>query len=108
VVATAPESAGVLRRYWAVQCQAKAMPKPPASLRPSVATNNTVKLPAALQKRVAKAMTVEGFTVWAEFCRVALTEKCHSIEDRLRDRDPVEFQRRYQEPVPARPKANGK
>jgi hypothetical protein len=73
------------------------MPKVPPSKRSSVATNNTVKLPAALQRRVVKAMSVEGFTVWAEFCRVALTEKCHLIEDRLRERDPADFQRRYVE-----------
>jgi hypothetical protein len=68
---------------------------PPARLQ--IAVNNTVKLPAALQRRVIIAMNVEGFTVWSEFCRVALTEKCHLIEDHLRARDPVEFQRRYLE-----------
>lgn len=67
----------------------------PPSLHPLIARNNTVKLPVPLQRRVVEAMSVEGFTVWAEFCRVALTEKCHLIEDRLRARDPVEFQRRY-------------
>lgn len=71
------------------------MSEPTRSTRPSVATNNTVKLPAALQERVLTAMAVEGFTVWAEFCRVALTEKCRAIEDRLRARDPADFQRRY-------------
>jgi hypothetical protein len=71
------------------------MPKiiPPA-VTPSAA-NNTVKLPATLQRRVAEAMRVEGFTVWAEFCRVALTEKCHRVEDHLRSRDPADFQRLY-------------
>jgi hypothetical protein len=73
------------------------MPKSALAKRPRVASNNTVKLPAALQRRVLKAMSVEGFTVWAEFCRVALTEKCHLIEHRLRERDPVEFERRYVE-----------
>jgi hypothetical protein len=59
--------------------------------------NNTVKLPAELQRRVALAMRVEGFSVWSEFCRVALTEKCHAVEDRLRLRDPVEHGRVYEE-----------
>ena len=70
----------------------------PSSRNPAqgrVAINNTVKLPWALQRRVETAMAVEGFTVWSEFCRVALTEKCHLAEDRLRQRDPVEFQRIY-------------
>jgi hypothetical protein len=79
------------------------MPKSSQVKRPAIATNNTVKLPVELQRRVVKAMSVEGFTVWAEFCRVALTEKCHLIEDRLRDRDPTEFQRRYAEPPPNGP-----
>ena len=73
------------------------MPKSPSAVRGAVAINNTVKLPAALQRRVLKAMAVEGFTVWSEFCRVALTEKCHLIEDRLRGRDPAAFQRWYGE-----------
>jgi hypothetical protein len=68
---------------------------PAGPLRMRIAANNTVKLPAALQRRVALAMGVEGFTVWSEFCRVALTEKCHLIEDHLRERDPLEFQKRY-------------
>jgi len=58
-------------------------------------TNNTVKLPLTMQRRVEAAIQVAGFTVWAEFCRVALTEKCHHIEDHLRSRDPLEFQRVY-------------
>lgn len=74
----------------------------PKSLQSAV--NNTVKLPVALQSRVLKAMSVEGFTVWSEFCRVALTEKCHLIEDHLRARDPAEFQKRYQEKSGAREK----
>jgi hypothetical protein len=73
------------------------MSQPAVSVRPPIAANNTVKLPAALQQRVAKAMAAEGFTVWSEFCRVALTEKCHLIEDHLRARDPAEFERRYAE-----------
>ena len=76
------------------------MPKtalPPATKLPA---NNTVKLPATLQRRVENAMQVEGFTVWAEFCRVALTEKCHHSEDHLRARDPAEFQRVYGQVVP--------
>ena len=69
----------------------------PAKATPMVAANNTVKLPTELRLRVAKAMQVEGFMVWSEFCRVALTEKCHVTEDQLRARDPKEFQRMYQE-----------
>ena len=49
--------------------------------------NNTVKLTDALRDRVIKAMAAEGFTVWSEFCRVALTEKCVAIERKLRTRD---------------------
>jgi hypothetical protein len=80
------------------------MPKSSVAKRSRVASNNTVKLPAELQRRVLKAMSVEGFTVWAEFCRVALTEKCHLIEHRLRERDPADFDRRYVEATPARTK----
>jgi hypothetical protein len=71
------------------------MPKSALPSVPKLAANNTVKLPATLQQRVVQAMQVEGFTVWSEFCRVALTEKCHLIEDHLRLRDPGEFQRVY-------------
>lgn len=72
----------------------------PVDSRP--AANNTVKLSTALQHRVTNAMRVEGFTVWSEFCRVALTEKCHGVEDRLRLRDPAEFQRVYSGAPPVR------
>lgn len=71
------------------------MPKPALSPVLKRVANNTVKLPVILQRRVLNAMSVEGFTVWSEFCRVALTDKCHHIEDRLRGRDPGEFQRIY-------------
>ncbi len=74
------------------------MPKPSAPVGPKIAANNTVKLPASLQRRVVAAMAVEGFTVWSEFCRVALTEKCHHTEDGLRARDPLEYQRTYPTP----------
>ena len=57
--------------------------------------NNTVKLTDPLRERVEKAMEVEGFTVWSEFCRVALTEKCMLIERNLRARDPHEHSRVY-------------
>ena len=57
--------------------------------------NNTVKLTDPLRERVQKAMAVEGFTVWSEFCRVALTEKCMLIERNLRARDPHEHSRIY-------------
>lgn len=70
------------------------MPKPakPAAELP---VNNTVKLTENLRSRVTKAMDVGGFSVWSEFCRVALTEKCQAIEANLRERDPAEFARIY-------------
>lgn len=58
--------------------------------------NNTVKLTESLRDRVARAMAIEGFTVWSEFCRVALTEKCVMVERNLRMRDPHEFSRLYE------------
>jgi hypothetical protein len=61
----------------------------------NVPRNNTVKLPDGLRERVAKAMAAEGFTVWSEFCRVALTEKCVAVERNLRSRDPQEHLRLY-------------
>ncbi|HTJ77368.1 MAG TPA: hypothetical protein VL357_00065 [Rariglobus sp.] len=57
----------------------------PETSRPeeqALAINHTVKLPSALQRRIQKAMVTEGFTVWSEFCRVALTEKCQASEAR--------------------------
>lgn len=57
--------------------------------------NNTVKLTEPLRQRVGKAMQVTGFTVWSEFCRVALTEKCQRAERELRERDAGEFTRIY-------------
>jgi hypothetical protein len=61
----------------------------------NVPRNNTVKLPDTLRERIAKAMAAEGFTVWSEFCRVALTEKCVAVERNLRGRDPLEHHRLY-------------
>jgi hypothetical protein len=63
--------------------------------QPAVPRNNTVKLTDALRDRIAKGMSAEGFTVWSEFCRVALTEKCVAIERNLRTRDPQEHARLY-------------
>jgi hypothetical protein len=57
--------------------------------------NNTVKLTDQLRERVVKAMAIEGFTVWSEFCRVALTEKCQTSELKLRQRDPASFTKLY-------------
>jgi hypothetical protein len=82
------------------------MPKPATPSAPKLAANNTVKLSVPLQRRVASAMKIEGFTVWSEFCRVALTEKCHVTEDHLRARDPLEFQRIYPNVSPAVAKIN--
>ena len=52
----------------------------------SIPRNNTVKLSEVLRGRVATAMREEGFSVWSEFCRVALTEKCSASELRLKIR----------------------
>lgn len=73
------------------------MPRPnrrPAN-QSAARRNNTVKLTDALRERITKAMAAEGFTVWSEFCRVALTEKCVLIERNLRARDPQEHARLY-------------
>jgi hypothetical protein len=59
------------------------------------AANNTVKLSAVLRERISKAMEAEGFSVWSEFCRVALTEKCKATEQKLLTKDPSEFLRIY-------------
>lgn len=71
------------------------MPKPSKPAQAELPVNNTVKLTEALRSRVTKAMEVGGFSVWSEFCRVALTEKCQTLEGDLRERDPVEFARIY-------------
>lgn len=71
------------------------MKKPPTSRFDRVIANNTVKLPLAMRGRVANAMLAGGFSVWAEFCRVALTEKCHATENALRLSDPAAFQQIY-------------
>jgi hypothetical protein len=73
------------------------MPRPSRrhTTEANVPRNNTVKLPDTLRERIAKAMAAEGFTVWSEFCRVALTEKCVAVERNLRSRDPVEHLRLY-------------
>jgi hypothetical protein len=70
---------------------------PSHSKRATVALpiNNTVKLTDQLRERVVKAMAIEGFTVWSEFCRVALTEKCQAAELKLRERDPMSFTKIY-------------
>ena len=67
------------------------MTHPRLSRSPDVPSNNTVKLPTVLQGRIARAMVAEGYTVWAEFCRVALTEKCQFTERRLRTTDPTAY-----------------
>ena len=69
----------------------------------NVPVNNTVKLTEPLRVRVAKAMAVEGFTVWSEFCRVSLTEKCAAVESELKTRDPDEYARVYAKPIAAPP-----
>ena len=71
------------------------MPKPSKSASAELPVNNTVKLTESLRTRVSKAMEVGGFSVWSEFCRVALTEKCQTLEGDLRGRDPKEFTRIY-------------
>jgi hypothetical protein len=77
------------------------MPRPARRNQLEVPANNTVKLPDSLRERIAKAMAQEGFTVWSEFCRVALTEKCAAVERNLRSRDPLEFSRIYPKSVSA-------
>jgi hypothetical protein len=57
--------------------------------------NNTVKLYSPLRERVIRAMEAEGFNMWSEFCRVALTEKCRAAEKKLLDRDPAAYLRIY-------------
>jgi len=57
--------------------------------------NNTVKLSDALRVRITRAMEAGGFSVWSEFCRVALMEKCRAIEMDLRTSDPAEYVRIY-------------
>lgn len=61
----------------------------------SLPVNNTVKLTDTLRVRIANAMGAGGFSVWSEYCRVALTEKCQAIESDLRTRDPAEYARIY-------------
>lgn len=84
-------------------CNIAGMPKPRAPAAQKIAVNNTVKLSAGLQQRVVAAMQLEGFTVWSEFCRVALTEKCQHTEQRLLARDLGEFQRVSPLPAPPAP-----
>jgi hypothetical protein len=67
-------------------------PRPP----PSAVVNNTVKLSGVLRQRVATAMLVNGYTVWAEFCRVALTEKCQATERMLKANDPAKYHALYE------------
>jgi hypothetical protein len=71
------------------------VPKPAKSTLAELPVNNTVKLTETLRARVTKGMEVSGFSVWSEFCRVALTEKCQSLESDLRERDPAEYVRIY-------------
>ena len=66
----------------------------PSKLKPAdLPANNTVNFTDSLRIRVANAMEAGGFR--SEYCRVALTEKCQSIERELRERDPTEFTRIY-------------
>ncbi len=71
------------------------MPKRSRSAVAELPINNTVKLTDPLRLRVIKAMEVGGFSVWSEFCRVALTEKCLATERELREHHPAEFARLY-------------
>lgn len=57
--------------------------------------NTTTKLDDATAERIALAMKAEGATVYAEFVRSALVEKCRGIESRLRKEHPEEFERIY-------------
>ena len=69
------------------------MPKILKSRESELPINNTVKLTDDLRARVARAMEAGGFTVWSEFCRVALTEKCQTVERDARERDPEAYAR---------------
>lgn len=68
------------------------MPKAPKT------KNYTAKLDEPLSERVEKAMQVEGWKVFAEFCRVALNEKCRKIETDLKASDPDAYHRIYGSP----------
>ena len=71
------------------------MPKRLKFSQVNLPVNNTVKLTDALRGRIAKAMEAGGFSVWSEYCRVALTEKCQEVESNLRAKDPAEYARIY-------------
>lgn len=43
-------------------------------------TQKSVKLPPALETRVAEAMKLEGLSSFADFVRSALTRRCREIE----------------------------
>jgi hypothetical protein len=73
------------------------VPLPSKTPPPVLPVNNTVKLTDHLRDRVGKAMHMNGFTVWAEFCRVALTEKCQDTERKLRETDPAKYLQIYGE-----------
>jgi hypothetical protein len=79
----------------------------PGSSPTSIAANNTVKLSEAMRERVLNAMEAEGFTVWSEFCRIALMGKCKATEQKLLSRDSAEFLRIYRRPGLARDGADG-
>jgi hypothetical protein len=53
--------------------------------------NHTVKVSEDLKKRIEKVMLMEGYAVWAEFCRAALNEKCQRVEARVKEGDDDEF-----------------
>jgi hypothetical protein len=60
---------------------------PPKSVAGVSKLNHTVKLSEDLQKRIDKVMRAEGYTVWADFCRAALNEKCRRDELRMKEQE---------------------
>lgn len=86
-----------------VRVHLETVPRTPKKTLVELPANNTVKLSEPLRLRVLRAMQAEGFTVWSEFCRVALTEKCRTVESELRLRDPEEWERIFgQRAIPIR------
>ena len=49
--------------------------------------NHTVKLSEDLRKRIDKVMLTERYTIWADFCRAALNEKCRREESRMKEQE---------------------
>lgn len=57
--------------------------------------NFTVKPDKALRERIKRAMKASGATVWADFARVALLDRCRKIEAELKATHPEEYRKIY-------------